>query len=77
MIVNVHEAKTHLSRLLVEVQNHQQRIRICRNGQPVAEIVPIAAPNDPLIQCPALQTGAINDDVTAPLGEDDWPEEFR
>ena len=37
--VNVHEAKTHLSRLLSEVEEGQE-IVIARGGKPVARLVP-------------------------------------
>ena len=37
--VNVHEAKTHLSRLLVRVENGEE-IVIARSGVPVARLVP-------------------------------------
>ncbi|HSP20165.1 MAG TPA: type II toxin-antitoxin system prevent-host-death family antitoxin, partial [Myxococcaceae bacterium] len=41
--VNIHDAKTHLSRLLDRVQ-HGERIVIAKAGRPVAMLVPIAAP---------------------------------
>jgi prevent-host-death family protein len=37
--VNVHEAKTQLSRLLQEVENGEEVV-IARNGEPVAKLVP-------------------------------------
>jgi prevent-host-death family protein len=37
--VNVHEAKTQLSRLLQEVEEGEE-IVIARNGEPVAKLVP-------------------------------------
>jgi prevent-host-death family protein len=40
--VSVHEAKTHLSRLLQEVQEGAA-IVITRGGKPVARLVPLAA----------------------------------
>ena len=40
-VVNVHEAKTHLSRLLQRVQRGEE-IVIARAGHPVARLVPIA-----------------------------------
>jgi prevent-host-death family protein len=40
--VNVHEAKTHLSRLLERVEGGE-RITIARAGRPVAVLVPIDA----------------------------------
>ena len=41
--VNVHEAKTHLSRLLVDVENGEE-ITIARAGRPVARLVPAGPP---------------------------------
>lgn len=41
-VVNVHEAKTHLSRLLARVEAGE-RIVIARAGHPVAELVPAAS----------------------------------
>jgi prevent-host-death family protein len=37
-VVNVHQAKTHLSRLLVQVESGEEVV-IARNGKPVARIV--------------------------------------
>jgi prevent-host-death family protein len=41
--VNVHDAKTHLSRLLERVEQGEE-IVIARAGKPVAKLVPIEAP---------------------------------
>ena len=41
--VNVHEAKTHLSKLLNRVQAGEE-ITIARAGKPVAKLVPIKEP---------------------------------
>jgi prevent-host-death family protein len=41
MTVNVHEAKTHLSRLLARVEAGE-RILIARAGKPVAALVPVS-----------------------------------
>ena len=38
--VNVHEAKTNFSRLLARVEKNSEPIVICRNGEPVADLVP-------------------------------------
>ncbi len=38
--LNVHEAKTHLSRFLQKVQGGEKVI-ICKHGVPVAQIVPL------------------------------------
>ena len=39
-VVNVHQAKTQLSRLLVQVENGEEVI-IARNGKPVARLVSV------------------------------------
>ncbi len=44
--VNVHEAKTHLSRLLEQVEAGQE-IVIARAGRPVARLVPLAPERPP------------------------------
>jgi len=42
--VNIHEAKTHLSRLLEQVANGE-RVIIAKAGKPVAELRPITKPD--------------------------------
>ena len=42
-IVNMHEAKTHLSRLVARVEAGEQII-IARDGRPVAQLVPYTEP---------------------------------
>lgn len=44
--VNVHEAKTHLSRLLAEAEAGEDVV-IARNGKPVAKLVPYAPKGKP------------------------------
>lgn len=46
MAVNVHEAKTHLSRLLERVARGEE-IAIARAGKPVAKLVPYREPQGP------------------------------
>lgn len=43
-VVNVHEAKTHLSRLLADVERGRE-VTIARAGRPVARLVPASAPS--------------------------------
>jgi prevent-host-death family protein len=54
-MVNVHEAKTHFSKLLARVEKGE-RITVARGGKPVAQLVPAKAkapgalpPEDPLL----------------------------
>jgi prevent-host-death family protein len=42
-VINVHEAKTHLSRLLAEVQQGREVV-ISKAGRPVAKLVPFTGP---------------------------------
>lgn len=44
--VNIHEAKTHLSRLIEDVSAGEEVI-IARNGKPVARLLPVTARSRP------------------------------
>ena len=61
---NVHEAKTHLSRLLEEVERGADVV-IARAGKPLARLVPIRSP----ARKPGFLKGRIRiaDDFDAPL----------
>ena len=75
LVVNTHEAKTRLSGLLRLVEERGERIRVCRNGKPVAEIGPITtADRDPLVPNPRLSGVIFHEDPVAPLADDDWPD---
>lgn len=41
--VNIHEAKTHLSRYLAEVEKGET-VLVCRRNEPIAEIRPVKQP---------------------------------
>lgn len=64
--VNIHEAKTNLSRLVDEVANGAEVV-IAKSGKPVAKLVPLAK-NRP-VRKPGLLKGKIRiaDDFDAPL----------
>ena len=64
-VVNVHDAKTNLSRLLERVQAGE-RIVIARAGTPVADLVPHE-------QAP-VRFGALAGQVTADTDAFDWPD---
>ena len=61
--VNIHEAKTHLSRLLDRVQQGEQ-IVIAKAGRPIAMLTPIAAPPP---RQPGRDRVVIHDDFDDPL----------
>lgn len=67
--VNVHEAKTHLSRLLDRVAAGEEVI-IARAGTPVARLVPVEQERKQ--RRPGTYRGRITiaDDFTAPLPDD-------
>lgn len=73
-VLNVHEAKTQLSAVLVEVEERGETFLICRNGKPVAELVPHAKKSR-LTPHMALKRIRIKYDVTEPLTPDEWPPE--
>jgi len=66
--VNIHEAKTHLSKLLTRVMNGE-RIIIAKAGRPIAVLSPIA--EVPAQRVPGNDTGKmiIGPDFDAPLPE--------
>ena len=76
--VNTHDAKTRLSALLARVEQTREEITICRNGKPVARLVPIdKKPTSPLRKNPRLGPIAFHEDPCAPIDERAWPEECR
>ena len=74
--VNVHEAKTHFSRLLAQVEADSEAIVICRNGAPVADLVPHQQPDRTKVH-PVLGEITIAYDPIEPLSADEWPEASR
>jgi len=66
--VNVHEAKTHLSRLLARVREGEE-IVIAKAGKPVARLVPLA--ERPVRRAPGSAKGKVTiaPDFDAPLPE--------
>ena len=67
--MNIHEAKTHLSRLLEQVMQGEEVI-IAKSGKPVARIVPLGGPAKR--RKPGSARGQIKmaEDFDAPLPED-------
>jgi prevent-host-death family protein len=74
--VNIHEAKTRFSALLAEIEEHGAEILICRNGKPVADLIP-HRPRKRLQPHPVMKKIQIDYDVTEPLADDEWPEGSR
>ena len=71
--VNIHEAKTHLSKILHLIEAKGEKVTICRNGRPVAELLP-------WIKRKTIRKGNINlrnvtisKDAFSPLSNGEWP----
>ena len=69
MEVNIHEAKTHFSRLLQRVANGEE-VTIARAGVPVARLVPVVRKQDLRPLGFARGKGWVADDFDAPLPDD-------
>ncbi len=66
--VNVHEAKTNFSSLLAKLEEDSEAIVICRNGEPVADLVPHTRVNR-IKTHPVLSKIKIGYDPVEPLSE--------
>lgn len=67
--VNVHEAKTHLSRLLALVLAGEE-ITIAKSGQPCARLVPLPQAEERR-RTPGIAKGAVTDAFFEPLPEEE------
>lgn len=78
--VNVHEAKTHLSKLLERVRAGEE-IVLAKAGKPYAKLVPVGAPAKPKRRKPGglEHFGPIPDSFFEPLPDDEldaWEGKF-
>jgi prevent-host-death family protein len=71
--LNIHEAKTRLSALLAAVEQDGESFLICRNGKPVAELVPHKKQSR-LEDHPVLSNIRIHYDPTEDLSGEEWGE---
>lgn len=67
--VNIHEAKTHLSKLLEQVRLGEEVV-IAKSGKPVARLVAVEGPKKQRVPGSAKGTLSYADDFNAPLPED-------
>jgi prevent-host-death family protein len=67
-IVNVHEAKTHLSRILERVARGDE-VTIAKAGKPVARLVPVRPPKRRPLGIDAGRV-VVSDDFDAPLPDE-------
>ena len=76
--MNLYEAKTQLSKLVAAVETRGELVVLCRNGMPVADIVPHEAKRGATLQPdPELLGARFLEDPTKGVSIEDWPEELR
>lgn len=74
--INVYDAKTLLFRLLAEIEAKGTGFVICRNGEPVADLVPHRRPVS-MAADKKLGAFKIHYDPVEELGAQDWPHDAR
>ena len=75
--VNLYEAKTHLSKLVAEIETGEDRVVLCRNGIPIVDMVPHKRTAKHKEPDPLLLGASYLGDPCASLDESDWPEALR
>ena len=75
-IVNIHEAKTHLSKLLKRVEGGEE-IVIASAGKPVAKLTRVAAPGPKRIFGSEAGRFKVPDDFNDPLPDDILDDFYR
>ena len=69
--VNIHDAKTHLSQYLSQIEAVNEKIVICRNGKPVAQLTAyITKPQKRVL-------GALKGKITIADDFDELPADFE
>jgi len=69
--VNVHDAKTNMSAMLQQIEKEGESFLICRNGEPVADLVPHRKRDRTKLH-PTLSKITIKYDPTEDLTDDEW-----
>lgn len=72
-ILNIHEAKTKLSAVLMHIEKTGETVVICRNGKPVAELGPLKKRSGGRLGKHAeMGKIKINYDPTEALTDEEW-----
>jgi len=71
--INIHEAKTNLSAVLMEVERKGEIFLICRNGRPIAKLIPHRK-HSRLAYHPLLSKIRIQYDPIEGLSNEEWGE---
>jgi len=75
-VVNIHDAKTRLSGLLAEVEKNGRRFVICRNGEPIADLIPHQT-EVPMTSDKRLGAIKLKYDPIEEVSESEWPSDSR
>ena len=76
--INMFQAKTQFSRLVAAVETRGERIVVCRNGLPVADLVPHKPESIQSLDPDPMLAGArfLGNPVDS-LAPEDWPEDLK
>ncbi|MBS0618249.1 MAG: type II toxin-antitoxin system Phd/YefM family antitoxin [Spirochaetes bacterium] len=74
LFFNIHDAKSSLSSIVADIETQHETVTLCRNGKPVAQIVPIEPLGSALKRSPKLGKIKFHYDPVEPLTADEWPE---
>lgn len=66
-VVNIHQAKTHLSKLLKEIEGGKEII-IAKSGKPIAKLVPLDHRSP---RVPGIAKGEVGLEILDPLPDSD------
>ena len=77
LLFNIHDAKSNLSGLVADVELKHETVMLCRNGKPVAQIVPITPLGSALKHSTKLGKIKLHYDPAEGLAADEWPSDAR
>jgi len=72
--LSINEAKSGFFSVLNEIEEKGEMFVICRNGKPIANLIPHSRKSRRLPH-PVMSAVRINYDPTEILSQDEWPEE--
>ncbi|MEA1972785.1 MAG: type II toxin-antitoxin system Phd/YefM family antitoxin [Candidatus Cloacimonadota bacterium] len=72
--LTINEAESNFSSVLTEIEEKKEIFIICRNGKPVADLIPHSRKTRRLPH-PVMSAVRINYDPTEILSQDEWPED--
>jgi antitoxin (DNA-binding transcriptional repressor) of toxin-antitoxin stability system len=72
--LSIHDVETQLVSVLLDIEKKGEQFVICRDGKPVADIIPHRRKSR-LTPHPVISQITIKYDPTETLTSDEWPEE--